>query len=173
MIILIGPSASGKTAVGKYLEEKFNIKKVVTYTTRCIRCGEINGIDYHFLTKEEFLRKKEENFFFETMEYQNNFYGTSVSSIKNDSYMILDLNGYDKYARSAYFIKAYYLKCDKSVREKRMILRGDSLESVKKRLENDDAAFSLENRNFKGLVIDSTNKTIAEISKMIYEDYKK
>lgn len=172
MIILIGPSASGKTAVGKCLEEEFNIKKVVTYTTRAIRKGETNGIDYNFLTKEEFLEKKEKGFFFETMEYQNNFYGTSCASIKDNRYMILDLNGYDKYIQSDFFVKAYYLECDKTIRERRMILRGDSIESVLNRLSSDDSSFSLQNRKFNGLIIDSSNLTIKELARLIYEDYR-
>ncbi len=173
MIILIGPSASGKTAVGKCLEEEFNVKKVVTYTTRKKRTGEINGIDYIFISKEEFKEKKENGFFFETMSYQDNFYGTSKESIKENRYMILDLNGYDKYIQSDFFIKAYYLECDKVVRKKRMIGRGDTIESVENRLKNDDLAFSLENKGFIGKIINSTKLSIKEIARIIYEDYTK
>ncbi len=172
MIILIGPSASGKTAVGKSLEKQFNIKKVVTYTTRAKRIGEIDGVDYHFISVEEFEKKMSTGFFFETMKYQNNYYGTSVDSISNDKYMILDLNGYEKYINSTFHVKAYYLDCDKSVREKRMLQRKDSLESIKKRLVDDDLVFSLKNRKFRGKIIDSTNMSIDEIAKLIYKDYK-
>ena len=172
MIILIGPSASGKTAVGKLLEQKFNIKKVVTYTTRPMRLGEIDGVDYNFLSKEEFIEKRNNNFFFETMTYSSNYYGTSIESLSNNSYMILDLNGYQKYLESSIKFSAYYLKCDKEIRRKRMILRCDSNKSIEERLKNDDAAFNLSQIKFEGLVIDTSNITLDEIASIIIDDYR-
>ena len=53
MIILVGASASGKTEIAKILYKK-GYKKCVTTTTRQIRPSEVNGIDYHFITKEDF-----------------------------------------------------------------------------------------------------------------------
>ena len=58
MIILIGPSASGKTATCLYLQDHYGIRKVVTHTTRAMRVGEVNGVDYHFVTKDEFQKLK-------------------------------------------------------------------------------------------------------------------
>ena len=171
MIILIGPSASGKTAVGRMLEDKYKIKKVVTYTTRNIRENEIDGIDYHFLSKDEFLKKKEENFFFETMEYAGNFYGTSYESLKSNSYLILDLNGYDKYRKSNLDIMCFYFKTDKNERERRMISRGDKLENIVQRLSLDDEKFNISNRFFDGHVIDSTNLKIEEVTNLVYSIY--
>ena len=56
MIILCGPSASGKTEVAKLLATKYNIQKAITNTTRPIRVNEVNHVDYHFTSKEEFLK---------------------------------------------------------------------------------------------------------------------
>ena len=83
MLVLVGPSASGKTQILKILMEKYGMKKLVTYTTRPMRVNEVNGIDYHFVSKEEFLNKLENDFFFETIEYNNNFYGTSKNVFSN------------------------------------------------------------------------------------------
>lgn len=60
MIILVGPSASGKTQIGYSLKKIYGLEKVVTYTTRRMRSGEVNGIDYHLLLKMNFyvLKKK-------------------------------------------------------------------------------------------------------------------
>ena len=60
MIILVGPSASGKTQIGYSLKKIYGLEKVVTYTTRRMRSGEVDGIDYHFITKDEFLRLEKE-----------------------------------------------------------------------------------------------------------------
>ena len=54
MLLLIGASASGKTETAKYLMEHFNIKKIITCTTRAPRANEVNDVDYHFLSVEEF-----------------------------------------------------------------------------------------------------------------------
>ena len=56
MILLIGASASGKTEVAKVLLSKFGMKKAITHTSRPIRPSEVDGVDYHFVTKETFQR---------------------------------------------------------------------------------------------------------------------
>ena len=54
MLVLVGPSASGKSAIVKCLESKYGIKKFITCTTRPMRVGEVDKVDYYFMTKEEF-----------------------------------------------------------------------------------------------------------------------
>ena len=56
MLILVGHSASGKTEIANELKRDYDMKKIITYTTRPIRVNEVNGIDYHFVTEEEFLK---------------------------------------------------------------------------------------------------------------------
>lgn len=52
--VLLGKFASGKTTIAKLLEQKYNMKRVVTCTTRNKREGERDGIDYYFYTDDEF-----------------------------------------------------------------------------------------------------------------------
>ena len=66
MLVLIGPSASGKTEIAKILIRDFGMKKLVTYTTRPARPGEQDGIDYHFVTVDEFKALDEAEEFVET-----------------------------------------------------------------------------------------------------------
>ena len=54
MLVLVGPSASGKSAIVKCLTKKYGLEKFITCTTRKVRVGEIDGVDYHFLSEEEF-----------------------------------------------------------------------------------------------------------------------
>ena len=82
MIVITGPSASGKTATCLYLQSHFGIRKVVTHTTRTMRVGEKNGVDYHFVDKEEFLRMKANGEFVETVFYNDNYYGTLRSEVE-------------------------------------------------------------------------------------------
>lgn len=77
LAVISGPSSgAGKDSVTREVEKKGDFVRVITYTTREIRPGEVAGVDYHFINREEFKRKKEKGFFLETNEYLGNFYGT-------------------------------------------------------------------------------------------------
>jgi guanylate kinase len=54
IIVIIGKAASGKSSASDSLAEELNIKKIVTYTTRPVRDGEVDGVDYNFITYEQF-----------------------------------------------------------------------------------------------------------------------
>ncbi|MBU5454013.1 guanylate kinase [Caproiciproducens sp. MSJ-32] len=77
LIVISGPSGAGKgTICKKLIEKNKNIYLSVSATTRNPREGEIDGVNYYFLTKEEFERKVKENGFIEYAEVHGNFYGT-------------------------------------------------------------------------------------------------
>ena len=131
MIIIVGASAAGKSVVVKKMKEMFNIEKLITYTTRPMRVGEVNNIDYHFITTEEFLNKKENNFFLETAFYNNNYYGTAYEDISSNKALIVEPSGanvyYEKLKDRVFIV---YLQASEETRKERMIRRGDSLESI-------------------------------------------
>ncbi|MGN1295597.1 MAG: guanylate kinase, partial [Bacilli bacterium] len=89
MIILYGPSACGKTEVAKLLASSYSIKKVITHTTRPKRINEVHGVDYYFVSKDEFIALKEDGAFVETACYNSNFYGSSKKEIQDDKCCIL------------------------------------------------------------------------------------
>lgn len=102
LFVVSAPSGCGKTtlvdAVIKRLSGNFNIEKVVTYTTRQPRTGEVNGIDYNFISVQEFERKIAEQFFIEYSAVYHHYYGSPCHVIDEmrlgKSYiMILDLAG--------------------------------------------------------------------------------
>ena len=145
MLILIGPSASGKTEVAKILISKYGMQRLVTYTTRKMRTGEIGGRDYHFVTVEECLNLSEKGEFVETTFYNGNYYGSRKKDITRDKLVILDPNGLLCYAEKLKGkITSVFLEAPKEVRRLRMIRRGDDAELIKIRLEKDDAIFRSE-----------------------------
>lgn len=81
LIVFSAPSGCGKgTMLAEILkDEKFYVS--VSATTRQPREGEIDGVNYHFISREDFLRKIDENAFIEHAEYCNNFYGTMKSEV--------------------------------------------------------------------------------------------
>ena len=55
MLVIVGSSASGKTKIVQELIKTYHMEKLVTYTTREKRIGEIEGKDYHFISREDFI----------------------------------------------------------------------------------------------------------------------
>lgn len=83
LFILSGPSGVGKDAVIKKLRtERFPMHFTVTATTRQIRPGEVDGEDYHFLTKPQFEELLARNGFLEWVNlYGGDFYGTPKDQV--------------------------------------------------------------------------------------------
>lgn len=77
VLIVSGFAGSGKGTVFKHASTLFpKLKLSVSMTTRAPRPGEIDGVHYYFVSKEEFLQTLSENGFFEHTEYCGNYYGT-------------------------------------------------------------------------------------------------
>lgn len=77
MLVLCAPSGTGKSTLCKRLLEEFpSFRFSISCTTRKPRGEEKDGIDYHFLTKEEFIARRDAGFFAEWAEVHGNFYGT-------------------------------------------------------------------------------------------------
>ena len=81
-IILSAPSGAGKTTIAKsLLSQRSDIGYSVSCTTREPRSGEIPGEDYYFLTRTEFLKKRDLGEFAESAEVHGNLYGTLRSEV--------------------------------------------------------------------------------------------
>ena len=173
MIVLVGPSASGKTEAAKLLYSIYGIKKVITHTTRPMRIGEKDDVDYHFVSKEEFLKLKEKNYFIETTLYNGNYYGTSKSEVSDNKVLIVDPNGVKSIlSLNDPRIIIFRLNADSTTRFNRMIIRGDSIENIEQRISKDKDVFSEDALSFKSINIDTEKMTLLEIAKFIYETYQ-
>jgi guanylate kinase len=82
-LVLSAPSGGGKTTIAKMLlQGREDLGYSVSATTRPKRPGERDGVDYHFLTREEFLRRRDQGEFLEWATYGGEFYGTLKSEIE-------------------------------------------------------------------------------------------
>lgn len=100
LFILTGPSGVGKTSVAmQLLERRTNLKKVVTCTTRPMRDGETNGVDYHFFDHETFQQMIDADEMFEWDRHYDNLYGSRKSDVQtlresgNDVLFVVDVQG--------------------------------------------------------------------------------
>lgn len=86
LFIVSAPSGAGKTSlVTALLNINKQIDLSVSYTTRAPRPGETNGVDYHFVTREQFTEMAKRGDFLESAEVYGNFYGTSQSWISQEN----------------------------------------------------------------------------------------
>lgn len=175
MIVLTGPSASGKTATCLYLQSHFGIRKVVTHTTRPMREGERNGVDYHFVTEEEFREMEKEGLFIETVFYNGYHYGTSKKEVRIDKCLAVEFSGAKVYkGLQDPRIVLFFLKADEKRRRERMAERGDAPEKILSRLENDRQVFRLDEKieSLIDGIIDTESHSLEEVSAIVYKRYQ-
>ncbi len=95
LIVVSGPAGSGKGTVNSQLVATGDFVFSVSATTRAPRPGEIDGVNYHFIDREVFQRRIDENGFLEYTTYCDNFYGTplkeALAVLENGKNLILEI----------------------------------------------------------------------------------
>lgn len=96
-VVLAGPSGSGKTTIGRALvERRDDVRFSVSATTRDRRPNEREGVDYHFLSRDEFRRRIEADAFLEWAEVHGELYGTLRSELERarggGEHLLLDID---------------------------------------------------------------------------------
>lgn len=143
LFILSSPAGGGKTTLANLLIQEIpNIKRVITCTTRKPRPGEKNGVDYYFLSKEEFEKRIKENDFLEYAIVHGNYYGTPKKEVEEelkkgfDLLLVIDVQGMRQIVSNKKDVITIFIlppSLDELVR--RMRERGDTEEEIQKRLE--------------------------------------
>lgn len=83
ILVLSGPSGCGKSSlVNEILKEYDDIYFSISTTTRDMRIGEAEGVNYHYISKEQFEKEIEEGEFLEWAKVHDNYYGTSLKPVK-------------------------------------------------------------------------------------------
>ena len=161
-LVICGGTCSGKTTLAKKLEQDYKFKRIITYTTRKMRPGEVDGVDYHYISQDDFLLRAMQGFFAEytTLETEEGtvYYGSAKSDYicddetKKDRLIVLDPKGVifvhewfehqnTKSFRLQYEPYIVWLDMPQEVIMRRSFSRGDKPEEVAKRIQEDHHAF--------------------------------
>ena len=137
LVILSGVSGAGKDTIKKELIKRMdNVISLPSFTSRDPRADEQEGVQYHFITREEFLKKIEQDEFYEYDIHHNNYYGTSRKlmneKIKSGKIIVKDIevNGTEnliKILGNETKLVPIFLKVDREELKRRLINRGDNL----------------------------------------------
>ena len=149
IIVLVGKTASGKTTIANELCKNHHYKRIITYTTRPMRENEIQDVDYHFISDEQFNKMVENNEFTEYKHYNTAHgvwsYGSVVTSEQehsDDCYVIiLTPQGLRDLSKKTSRYIAFYLNIGFESQLERLKKRGDEEQQIIKRLKNDDKDF--------------------------------
>ena len=145
MVILSSPSGVGKTTITKKIQQKYPTFKIsVSHTTRLPRSNEVNGVDYNFITNNEFEKLINEKKFYEYAKIFDNYYGTLKKNVDdlildNDLIFDIDWQGTKQLSRfkNLKLIKIYLITSNKKELKERLVARNqNSKEEVEKRFKS-------------------------------------
>jgi guanylate kinase len=185
VVVLSGPSGSGKsTVVGMLLEQSsVPLRKSVSATTRSPRPGEVDGDAYHFLTKEDFLRRKEAGDFIETEEVFGSgyWYGTLKSEVDEATtaeawaFLEIDVRGALKVMEQYPNAVTIFLTTPSPEEyERRLRDRGTEDEAkIQRRLQTAREELKFADRYRYTVINDDLNRTVEEISEILKAEESK
>ena len=179
LVILSGVSGAGKDTIKKELIKRMpNIVTLPSFTSRGPRPGEEEGIQYHFITKEEFKEKIKNGEFYEYDLHHENYYGTSKKlmneKIQSGKIIVKDIevNGTEnliKTLRNETKLVTIFLKVDKEELKNRLINRGYNLSESEMQLRLDRLEYEESKIKLYDYVIknDDLEKTVQVIMTII------
>ena len=147
MLILSSPSGAGKTTLTKKIQQKYpNFKISVSHTTRTPRSNEVNGVDYHFVSKKKFEELINKNKFYEYAKIFENYYGTLKENVdkvikNNDILFDIDWQGTKQLSKfkNLKLIKIYLITDNKEELKNRLIKRNQNTnDEIEKRFKSFD-----------------------------------
>ncbi len=175
LFVLSAPSGTGKTTVAdRLLKSCPKVKRIITTTTRPRREGEVQGVDYIFIDREEFERKIEEGYFLEYANVYGHYYGTPKDQVlKNeeegiDSLLVIDVQGAKK-VKEVYPESVLIFLMPPSIEElrRRLLGRGYGRENLEQRLQKAEEEIACA-RHFDYIVVNEfIDKTVEALHMII------
>lgn len=176
LIVISGPSGAGKGTLCNLIKKEFpNIYYSISATTRSPRQGERHGVDYLFMSKEEFLELRDANGFLEWAEVYGNYYGTPRSKVEEniaqgrDVILEIDIQG-ALHVKKQYPEGVFIFIVPPSIKElkRRIETRGqDSPEDISKRLKSAHTELAYVSEYDYVIVNDKIEAAIAKLKSII------
>lgn len=191
LFIVSAPSGAGKnTLVEKLLathasiyKESNSLKRVVTYTSKKPRLGDVDGKDYHFISEADFEKKIQEGFFLEYSTAYGNYYGTPrfiLTELSQGASFFIIIDQYGAQAISKLYQKHVLIWIEPSSIEElesRLIKRaGESAEDIAKRLElaRVEMAQQKENPSYHYYITNSNvEQGVKHLQEIVFKYFKK
>lgn len=183
IIVLVGESSVGKDTILTELVENYGLHRCVSYTTRPMREGEIDGVHYNFVDYSLFEAEWQSGTIFERTKYHTNLgvwhYGIGDKSFVNDNVNVVILNphGIEQLLNSVVSNRLYivYVTADMETRFMRYIKRDNMTDQHKIELVD---RFIRDNEDFKyfdkfDMMVDTICSFPTKIAKDIWNEYKK
>ena len=179
VFVITGPSGVGKGTLIKELCQRVpDLELSISATTRQPRAGERDGVDYHFLSPEEFARRREQNDFLEFAAYSGNHYGTLRSEVEgrldagHSVVLEIEVQGAQQVrAAKPDSIQIFIAPPDPEVLRERLAGRGtDSDDAIDKRLETAEIELASQG-DFDHLIVNDDLETAAgELAGIVSEE---
>jgi guanylate kinase len=180
MLIVSAPSGAGKTTIiHQAIKAIPELVLSVSHTSRPPRKGEIEGVDYFFLTTEEFRQKIERNEFLEWAEVHGNYYGTSIDEIKKriqagkTVVLDIDVQGAQQIRKISELHPVYVFIVPPSLEElkRRLEIREtESKESLQRRIKNAEKEMTYKDSYDFLIVNDQLDKAVKEFIDILNND---
>lgn len=140
MICIVGESGAGKTTVQRILCQKDpSYHPLITYTTRLPRQHEKDGVDYHFISEEEYSKMSDK--FCEKAVYNNWHYSTATEDCTEDTVAVVTPHGLRQFKKNHINVTSFYLFIPRRDRLIKLLERGDDIEEAYRRSLSDVGQF--------------------------------
>lgn len=145
IFIFTGPDGSGRKTLADMAGSTLGLQEVLSYTTRKPRSAENDGVDYHFISRDDFLDAERNGEFIESVDIDGNLYGIKMADLETmiqksgSIYMVMNLHGADiikaKYGDKVVRLFVY---ADRNIVLERQRERGDSEEDIARHMSHYD-----------------------------------
>lgn len=183
LVVISGPSGVGKGTVRKALFSlpHHNLVYSVSMTTRKQRPGEVDGVDYYFVDKDEFLKREKEGKFLESAEFVGNYYGTPLDKVNaqldlgNEVVLEIEVEGAQQVKKKMPdCVMIFIVPPGKKALYERLRSRGtESEEVIQKRIQKANREFKLAHLYDYIVVNDEVNNAADRIMAIIRAEHAK
>ena len=173
VFVLSGPSGAGKSTLIQGLREDASVHLSVSATTRAPRPGEVDGVDYHFTSRDRFEHLRDEGGFLEWAEVHGHLYGTPLSEFEKPGAEVvildIDVQGYRLVRSSAVEVTGIFIAPPSlEALERRLVERGtESQQDLWVRLDNAATEMAAQDEYDHVVVNDEKDEAVARLRSLL------